>query len=381
MAYNTKYGLKYPGGEDYYNVEDFNKNFSTVADNLDKVDSLAKGKANASHTHKAEDVITGVLPVNRGGTGGTTASTARKNLELGTAAQKNVADNIDSSDTNLITSKAVSDSLKKKQGKFCYVVAASDSDEKMKLYADYVCSGTYDYKVIQKAIDEAPEGSEIKLLAGHYNLYNPISIDKQIMLIGSGINTVLTSTRTVNSKLLLMHCIYINHDSGENLTGVEISNMQISRGLSCINGSYCDGTGIKFTEEFPASDYRNTLISIGNVDKLNISDIYFKNKYQDGNINMVCFNNTPNLTSITCSNINFYRCYHTIGNADFNGYFLSFYELNATKEINNLTVNIVNCEGTNGLHINLNSANQKDKFVVLNREIKFYVNNTEIEEV
>lgn len=34
MAYNTKYGLKYPGGEDYYNVEDFNKNFSTISDEI-----------------------------------------------------------------------------------------------------------------------------------------------------------------------------------------------------------------------------------------------------------------------------------------------------------------------------------------------------------
>lgn len=39
MDYNTKYNFIYPDGEDFYNVEDFNGNFSKVADQLDVFNS------------------------------------------------------------------------------------------------------------------------------------------------------------------------------------------------------------------------------------------------------------------------------------------------------------------------------------------------------
>ena len=35
MAYNDNHNLKYPKGTDFYNVEDFNKNFSQLADDID----------------------------------------------------------------------------------------------------------------------------------------------------------------------------------------------------------------------------------------------------------------------------------------------------------------------------------------------------------
>lgn len=48
--------------------------------------SALAGKANNSHPHSAADVTSGTLPLARGGTGGTDASTARTSLGLGTAA-------------------------------------------------------------------------------------------------------------------------------------------------------------------------------------------------------------------------------------------------------------------------------------------------------
>lgn len=42
------------------------------------------------HTHSADDITSGVLPLGRGGTGATTATAARTNLGLGTAAVQNI---------------------------------------------------------------------------------------------------------------------------------------------------------------------------------------------------------------------------------------------------------------------------------------------------
>lgn len=48
-----------------------------------KVDELETNKADVDHTHSAGDVVDGVIPVEHGGTGGSTVAAARNNLGLG----------------------------------------------------------------------------------------------------------------------------------------------------------------------------------------------------------------------------------------------------------------------------------------------------------
>lgn len=48
------------------------------------VNTALSGKANSSHTHKASDITSGVIPLDRGGTGATSAADARS--KLGAAA-------------------------------------------------------------------------------------------------------------------------------------------------------------------------------------------------------------------------------------------------------------------------------------------------------
>lgn len=62
MSYNQNHSLKYPKGEDFYNVEDFNGNFSALADELDRVDNEMSNvnddlnnKADLEHTHSEFD--------------------------------------------------------------------------------------------------------------------------------------------------------------------------------------------------------------------------------------------------------------------------------------------------------------------------------------
>lgn len=51
-----------------------------------ELDAVAAAKANTAHVHSATDVTSGTLPLTRGGTGGTDATTARSSLGLGSAA-------------------------------------------------------------------------------------------------------------------------------------------------------------------------------------------------------------------------------------------------------------------------------------------------------
>ena len=156
MAYNSNYGFKYPKGDDFYNVEDFNGNFDKTADELDNIKTAVEGKANAEHTHNyagsktpggaassavcldeyiainltkgavgsfdsfdgSEDVnisveainpdyLNKVVPVSKGGTGSSTKEGARSSLGLGKAAVCGTTDNYKDNNSNLITSKGV----------------------------------------------------------------------------------------------------------------------------------------------------------------------------------------------------------------------------------------------------------------------------------
>lgn len=211
----------------------------------------------SSNKPTLEDIVgSTVLPASKGGTGFSTISAGYALVGNGTSAQlgtRYINSSVEEKSNDIVTGGAVYNALEKFNtlSKSSYVVAASDSDEILKKYADYVCDGVKDEEEIQKAIDTSPVGSEIKLLAGHYNMNNPISINKQISLIGSGLNTVITSTRKTVDGLYLMHAIYINYNGKNVLGGVNISNFKLSRGLCSLNGKFYDGTGSIYTEEFP----------------------------------------------------------------------------------------------------------------------------------
>lgn len=92
MKQTEKYKLYKP---DYTDEADI----GYINQNMDKLDA---------HSHSlADDDITGVLPITKGGTGAATAAAARTNLGLGAAATNGVSISVASSDTNLVTSGGV----------------------------------------------------------------------------------------------------------------------------------------------------------------------------------------------------------------------------------------------------------------------------------
>lgn len=66
------------------------------ADIASQVEDLQAGKAPADHDHSAADIVSGTLPVSRGGTGATDAEGARSNIGAAAASHNHSATNITS---------------------------------------------------------------------------------------------------------------------------------------------------------------------------------------------------------------------------------------------------------------------------------------------
>lgn len=62
--------------------------------------------------------------------------------------------------------------------KYCYVVAAEDTDSKLKEYANVRCTGSAMESFIQTLIDYVARGSTIYLLPGTYKISKPIRLEK-----------------------------------------------------------------------------------------------------------------------------------------------------------------------------------------------------------
>lgn len=154
-------GLTKPLKTEDYNVDDFNNNadkldaFAKITDT--NIASLEADIDNHSHVLSGTG-IKGVLPVSKGGTGAATASVAAKNLGLEGLA------------------------------KTCYVVAASNSDENLKRYADFLCTGENNSgNYILKVINEVPDNSTLYFLPGTYNISHIfLTVNKPITLTGAG---------------------------------------------------------------------------------------------------------------------------------------------------------------------------------------------------
>ncbi len=141
---------------------------------------------------------------------------ANIDLGLGAAAQKNVSYNVESSDANLITSKAVYDEMVKKQGKFTYLVAVKnkvnsdgscDCDSSYINAADYVfdCTGATassytSTEGLNKFLKSLPLGSKVVFAPGSYLISNTIQVDTRLYL--EGLNHMATFF-TINDIVML----------------------------------------------------------------------------------------------------------------------------------------------------------------------------------
>lgn len=128
------------------------------------------------------------------------AGTANIDLGLGDAAQKNVSDNIDSSNKNLVTGKAVFDEMVKKQNKFAYLVAvrnkvnsdgSCDCDESYVNAADFVfdCTGATtssytDTTALNNFLAGLPLGSRVYFAPGSYLINSTIKVPTRLHLEG-----------------------------------------------------------------------------------------------------------------------------------------------------------------------------------------------------
>lgn len=336
---------------------------------------------NTNNKPTLEDIVgSTVLPVSKGGTGFSTISAGYALVGNGTSAQlgtRYINSSVEEKSNDIVTGGAVYNALEKFNtlSKSSYVVAASDSDEILKKYADYVCDGVKDEEEIQKAIDTSPVGSEIKLLAGHYNMNNPIFINKQISLIGSGLNTVITSTRKTVDGLYLMHAIYVNYNGKNVLGGVNISNFKLSRGLCSLNGKFYDGTGSIYTEEFPTYYRSQPLIELGDTDKLKLDYIQFFNKYNNENIDMIRCGSSDSSKEMIEASFILNNCFHSIYNEEFNGYFINFALNNSLSSASSIFVN--GCVCTGNLSINLPTQENIKNTIVNSLKTKFYIKGVE----
>lgn len=198
-------------------------------------------KSDNSHTHNVSDII-----------------------NLGTAATKGVVTSPKSGDTNLVTSGGVYTALAGKANtshthsisnittngtdyvfmnkteqekltnlsKYCYVVAARDSDNKH--YADVVCSSTDadDTAKLQNLINAAPIGSIIHLIAGTYYVTAPLVLEKPVTIEGSG-----GATQLINTTGGYIFSIKHNY--------VRIKDMQLKR----------NSTALKVSSSYPLIEF------------------------------------------------------------------------------------------------------------------------------
>lgn len=265
----TTLGLTKPLKSEDYNVDDFNNN-------ADKIDAFVKSTntniANLevdidNHSHVLSGTgIKGVLPVSKGGTGATTAVSARKSLGLGDAAVRGVATAVANENTNLVTSSGVFSALFAKAektsveelkntiadfNKFCYVVGIKVSGKTQHL--DVECDGTNDATEIQNLINSVPEGSIIRLLPGTYKISQRLLLNKAITIQGTGgatqiINTAGGYIMSVTSNYVRIKDIQLTRNSDimsatsnlpliEFYSGTEIiSDVEISGCLFNLNG-------------------------------------------------------------------------------------------------------------------------------------------------
>lgn len=265
--------------------------------------------------------------------------------------------------------------LKKTLNKTCYLVGAKDSDANLLMYCDVKCTGISDNIAIQELIDTVPEGSEIKFLAGNYNLKDSLKINKSLSLIGSGLNTVFTATYIANSKILTDTSIFwVNSIGSDNVVeNVQISNLKISKGLCKLDNKFIAGDGTEFNSEYPGytESTRGALVA-GNVIKLKLDSVQFENKLSSGSTSMIrCTGSTTKIWTIYLRD-----CFHT-NNGSFNGYFIDTGAGSFDTNFTTLTLALSGCDSTDTLGINLPTKENKEKVLDNSFNVKYYIKGAE----
>lgn len=360
---------------------------------------------NTNNKPTLEDIVgSTVLPVSKGGTGFSTISAGYALVGNGTSAQldtRYIRSDVAQSSSDLVTSGAVYTALNAKAdkeklseleeslsytdesiaglketlNKTCYLVGAKDSDANLLMYCDVKCTGISDNIAIQELIDTVPEGSEIKFLAGNYNLKDSLKINKSLSLIGSGLNTVFTATYLSSSKVLTDTSIFwINSIGADNIVeNIQISNLKISKGLCRLDGKYIAGDGTEFSSEYPGyTDSTRGALVAGNVIKLKLDSVQFENKLTTGSTSMIrCTGSTTKIWTIYLRD-----CFHT-NNSSFNGYFIDTGAGSFDTNFTTLTLALSGCDSTGSLCINLPAKENKDKVLDNSFNVKYYIKGAE----
>lgn len=118
---------------------------------------------------------------------------------------------------------------------FSFMVAANDSSDDHKLFADYLCDGTADEVEIQAAIDALPSrGGEVKLAPGLYNFTDRVEIteNKKTIIAGpgarvtlaSGISGFIIDQGVSNARGVYLYDIQIHGGNLANTIGVNIQD-------------------------------------------------------------------------------------------------------------------------------------------------------------
>jgi parallel beta-helix repeat protein len=114
------------------------------------------------------------------------------------------------------------------------LVAASDSLDRTRAQADFICTGVNDHLVIQAALAMLPGGEgEVHLSEGHFYVEDSINLGSNQTIRGEGRNTILTTT---TDGMIFLSAV---GGDGSELVHIVIADMQI-------DGATLGDTGIYF---------------------------------------------------------------------------------------------------------------------------------------
>lgn len=324
MAYNSNYGFKYPKGDDFYNVEDFNGNFDKTADELD---SIKNNKSDKNHTHNAKELTSGADLNDIDDEGYYWCSSSN------TATAKNKPDDIrffglrvTKISGGVFSQELVAEGNKKfiriywsggwtewakfittkDMGKFCYVVGVYNSNENLKATADFVLlENGSNFSQLQEFINSIPSGSVVRMLEGIYVFTDKLALNNPIIIEGSGHSTEIRLSDNNSTAIVI-------NDTETNISNVTLRNFSISNGdykddnaklitMKNANGVYLYNLRIAYNEANYDSASNSSLITgAGYLRQIHIHDCVFNSDMEspDDGSYTIDFGDVSNLTEM-----------------------------------------------------------------------------------